>query len=96
MPLSEIQAEWVADLISGAGVLPSYDEMRVQIRKYDDSLRKRYIASKRHTIQVDFHSYMAEVERERRTSSRRASGDGSGGLKALVSRGRRTSEQSSH
>ena len=72
MPLSEIQASWVADLITGAGVLPSYDEMRVQIRKYDDGLRKRYIASKRHTIQVDFHSYMAEVTKERTAARRRA------------------------
>lgn len=92
MPLSEIQAEWVADLISGAGVLPPYDEMRVQIRKYDESLRRRYVASKRHTIQVDFHSYMAEVERERRASSRRASGVEPGGLRALVSRRRSVSE----
>ena len=73
MPLAEAQAEWVADLISGAGVLPSYGEMRKQIRDYDRRLRKRYVASKRHTIQVDFHSYLAEIERERKASVRRRS-----------------------
>ena len=73
MPLAEAQAEWVADLISGAGALPSYGEMRRQIRDYDRRLRKRYVASKRHTIQVDFHSYLAEIERERKASVRRRS-----------------------
>ena len=74
MPLAEVQAEWVADIVSGEGELPSYDEMRDQIREYDEQLRKRYVASKRHTIQVDFHKYFAEVERERRASRARAQG----------------------
>ena len=73
MPLSEAQAEWVADLVTGEGELPSYAEMQTQIRKYDESLRKRYVASKRHTIQVDFHSYLAEIGRERKASVRRRS-----------------------
>jgi dimethylaniline monooxygenase (N-oxide forming) len=68
MPLSEAQAEWVADLVSGVAVLPRYDQMRHQIREYDARLRRRYVASKRHTIQVDFHAYLAEIERERRTA----------------------------
>jgi thioredoxin reductase len=72
MPLAEVQSEWVADLIAGEGALPSYDEMRRQIRIYDERLRKRYVASKRHTIQVDFHAYHAEIERERRLSRERA------------------------
>ena len=28
MPLAEAQAEWVADLVTGEGTLPSYDDMR--------------------------------------------------------------------
>jgi dimethylaniline monooxygenase (N-oxide forming) len=74
MPLSEIQAEWVGDLVSGEGELPSYDEMRAQITEYDEEIRRRYVASKRHTIQVDFHKYFAEIERERRASKARAQG----------------------
>jgi len=74
MPLAEVQSEWVADLIGGEGALPSYDEMRAQIRDYDEQLRRRYVASKRHTIQVDFHKYLAEIERERRASRQRAQG----------------------
>jgi hypothetical protein len=85
MPLAEAQSEWVADLVSGEGALPSYDEMRRQIRIYDERLAKRYVASKRHTIQVDFHAYLAEVVRERRTSRERA-GHVAPSLRSRVSR----------
>jgi dimethylaniline monooxygenase (N-oxide forming) len=72
MPLAEQQAHWVADLIAGDVTLPSAGEMRAQIAAYDAALRKRYVASKRHTIQVDAHTYRAEIERERRTRRRHA------------------------
>ncbi|MET0998287.1 MAG: NAD(P)-binding domain-containing protein [Marmoricola sp.] len=72
MPLAEVQAGWVADLVTGAGALPPLAEMRRQIAAYDANLRKRFVASKRHTIEVDFHSYRAEITRERKRSRRRA------------------------
>ena len=71
MPLAEAQAEWVADLLTGEAALPSYDEMRRQIRRYDEALRRRYVNSKRHTLQVDFHKYRAEIARERRAGRAR-------------------------
>jgi dimethylaniline monooxygenase (N-oxide forming) len=74
MPLAEAQAEWVADLVEGVGQLPSYDEMRVQIREYDEAVRRRYVASKRHTIEVDFRGYLLELARERRAGRDRAAG----------------------
>lgn len=67
MPLSEAQAHWVADLVAGDVTLPPASEMREQIAAYDQGLRKRYVASKRHTIQVDARAYREELERERRT-----------------------------
>ena len=72
MPLAEAQAEWVGDLVTGAGALPSEKEMRRQIAAYDEGLRKRFVASKRHTMEVDFHSYRAELARERKLSQKRA------------------------
>ena len=72
MPLAEAQAEWVGDLVTGVAALPSHAEMRAQIREYDEHLRKRYVASKRHTIQVDFHKYRAEIAKERRAGRKRA------------------------
>ena len=72
MPLAEVQAEWIGDVVTGAGVLPSEQEMRQQIAAYDERLRRRFVASKRHTMEVDFHSYKAELIRERKHSRRRA------------------------
>ena len=73
MPLAEAQAQWVCDLVTGTALLPATEEMHRQIATYDARLRRRYVASKRHTIEVDFHSYRAEIHRERRRGRRRAS-----------------------
>jgi hypothetical protein len=35
-------------------------------------MRKRYVASKRHTIQADFDDYMRELHQERHAGARRA------------------------
>jgi hypothetical protein len=70
MPLAEMQSEWVAELITGEVSLPSPAEMRQQITAYDESIRRRYVASKRHTIQVDAHKYRAELRRERKERRR--------------------------
>ena len=72
MPLAEKQAEWIGDLVTGIAKLPSAGQMRKQISSYDAALRKRYVASKRHTIQVDFHKYRAEIAKERKAGRKRA------------------------
>ena len=72
MPIAEAQSEWVADLLAGRASLPSGQEMRDEIESYERSMRKRYVASKRHTIQVDFHPYLREIRRERKRATQRA------------------------
>lgn len=71
MPLAEAQAEWVADLLGGRGTLPSPTEMRTEIASSETKMRKRYVASKRHTIQVDFQPYLRELKRERKRAAQR-------------------------
>jgi len=71
MPLAEAQAEWVADLLEGRGTLPPPVEMREAISAEEKKMKKRYVASKRHTIQVDFQPYLRELRRERRRSTQR-------------------------
>jgi cation diffusion facilitator CzcD-associated flavoprotein CzcO len=71
MPLAEAQAEWVADLLGGRGTLPSPAAMRMDIEEAEARLKKRYIASKRHTIQVDFQPYLREIRRERKKAAQR-------------------------
>jgi cation diffusion facilitator CzcD-associated flavoprotein CzcO len=72
MPLAEAQAEWIADLLTGRAALPSTTEMRSEIAAYDRWLKKRFVASKRHTVEVDFHPYLREISRERRRSTQAA------------------------
>ena len=70
MPLAEAQAEWVADLLTGRVRCPSRAEMQEEIR-LEAKMRKRYVASKRHTIQVDFQPYLRELKRERKKAAQR-------------------------
>ncbi len=72
MPIAEAQSEWVADLLGGRGALPSVGEMREEVAEAERKMRKRYVASKRHTIQVDFHPYLREIRRERKQAVQRA------------------------
>jgi dimethylaniline monooxygenase (N-oxide forming) len=64
MPLSEVQSRWVAKLILGEKTLPNKTKMYEAIEKVSQTLKKRYKASARHTLQVDFHLYKGEIERE--------------------------------
>ncbi|HEY0392217.1 MAG TPA: NAD(P)-binding domain-containing protein [Solirubrobacterales bacterium] len=71
MPLAEAQSEWVADLLGGRGTLPSPSAMRAEIAEAEEKMKKRYVASKRHTIQVDFQPYLREIKRERKRAAQR-------------------------
>ena len=64
MPLAELQARWVADLLSGQAALPSKGSMWQAIVHEQAALRRRYVRSTRHTIQVDFFPYKRQVQRE--------------------------------
>ncbi len=66
MPIAEAQSEWIADLITGRAQLPSATEMREQISEEEAKQRKRFVASKRHTVEVDFYPYLREIRRERK------------------------------
>ena len=69
MPIAEAQAEWLADLLTGKAVLPPAGEMQKEIADYERWLHQRFVSSKRHTIEVDFHPYLRAIGRERRRRS---------------------------
>jgi cation diffusion facilitator CzcD-associated flavoprotein CzcO len=72
MPLAEAQGQWVCDYLRGQYHLPSATELRKDIDRDQRALRRRYVTSKRHTIQVDFDDYLFRLERERRAGAARA------------------------
>ena len=66
MPIAEAQSEWIADVLEGKVSLPDRERMQRVIARERERMAKRYVASKRHTIQVDFEPYMRTIHRERR------------------------------
>jgi len=72
MPLAEAQCEWVADLLSGRATLPPAGEMKREIAREERKQAKRFVASKRHTVEVDFHPYLREIRRERKRAAQPA------------------------
>ncbi len=66
----------VAEYLSGRYALPSRDAMTEAIQRDMAAMRKRYVTSKRHTIQVDFEDYLVDLDRERREGGRRAAANG--------------------
>jgi cation diffusion facilitator CzcD-associated flavoprotein CzcO len=72
MPLAEAQGSWLADYLRGRYHLPDRRAMEAEIRRETARMRRRYVASKRHTIQVDFDRYLVDLARERRRGAERA------------------------
>jgi cation diffusion facilitator CzcD-associated flavoprotein CzcO len=72
MPLAEAQSEWIADVLEGKAALPSPEAMKREVERDDRRMRKRYVRSPRHTIQVDFYPYLRAIERERGRRAGRA------------------------
>jgi cation diffusion facilitator CzcD-associated flavoprotein CzcO len=77
MPLAEAQGRWVAAYLRGEYHLPSGRQVEQDIRRERDRMFKRYVASKRHTMQVDFDNYLYEVRKEMAAGAKRAATAGS-------------------
>jgi hypothetical protein len=72
MPLAEAQGRLLADYLLGRYALPSETEMRDDIERDRRAMTARYVASRRHTMQVDFDDYLHELEQERARGAARA------------------------
>jgi dimethylaniline monooxygenase (N-oxide forming) len=72
MPLAEAQCEWVADVLAGRAPLPPAAEMKREISEEERRMGKRFVTSKRHTVEVDFYPYLRQLQRERKQAAQRA------------------------
>ncbi|CTQ86831.1 Flavin-containing monooxygenase [Caenorhabditis elegans] len=61
MPISEMQARVYMESFANGMKLPSKDQMLTDIAEKREIMSARYVASRRHTIQVDYASYMHEL-----------------------------------
>jgi len=63
-PVGEMQCRWTARILAGKHKLPSKEEMLADIKKKEEYIRKRFVDSPRHTLQVDFIGYQDELAEE--------------------------------
>ena len=71
-PIAERQACIAGDYLLGQYHLPSLQDMERAIASEQEAMQRRYVPSKRHTMQVDFDAFMAQLQRERKAGSARA------------------------
>ncbi|HST56838.1 MAG TPA: NAD(P)-binding domain-containing protein [Solirubrobacteraceae bacterium] len=72
MPLAEAQANWIAAYLRGEYALPDAPHLRADMQRERAQMFKRYVASKRHTMQVDYDSYLYDIAQERKAGAERA------------------------
>ncbi|POI28464.1 hypothetical protein CIB84_007786, partial [Bambusicola thoracicus] len=61
MPISEMQSRWATRVFKGLYKLPPTSTMLADITQTKEKIAKRYVTSRRHTIQVDYIPYMDEL-----------------------------------
>jgi hypothetical protein len=72
MPLAQAQGEWLAEHLVGRYALPSRAAMHADIEAERKLMFGRYVASPRHTMQVDYDDYLVALAAERRAGALRA------------------------
>ena len=72
MPLVEAQGRLFASYLSGEYELPAAEEMRERTRREREHVRRRFVATRRHTMQVDFDRYLGDLQRELRAGHHRS------------------------
>lgn len=66
MPIAEAQAAWVAEHLAGRYRLPSREVMVAEIVAERAARERQFVASPRHTLEIDFHTYLRKLRREAR------------------------------
>jgi hypothetical protein len=72
MPLVEAQGRLFARYLSGEYELPDAAEMRRRTEREREYVRRRFVATRRHTMQVDFDRYLDDLARETRAGTNRS------------------------
>ena len=69
IPLVEIQARWLASVLSGDTRLPDPKRMGEEIETHLKAIAKRYVGSARYTLEVDFRHYAKTLFRDMSTGT---------------------------
>src|SRR5918998_2493565 len=76
MPIAERQGEWIGEHLTRRYALPPRSEMLADMEDERERMFRRYVKSKRHTMQVDYDDFMLELEREMARGRERARAHG--------------------
>ena len=76
MPLAEAQGRWVAAYLRGEYRLPPLADVEAAIKADRARMFRRYVASKRHTMQVDYDNYLHDLGKELKAGAVRARATG--------------------
>jgi dimethylaniline monooxygenase (N-oxide forming) len=71
MPIAEAQSKLIADHLVGAYRTPAPETMREAAQAERHRVSRRYVRSRRHTMQVDFDSFMEALKQEREAGRNR-------------------------
>ncbi len=64
MPIAEVQAHLLSLYLTGSYQLPERDQMEKMMLQDHEAMKKRYVKSPRHTIQINCQEYTYGLERE--------------------------------
>jgi len=79
MPIVEAQGRLFARYLTGEYELPEPAEMRRRAEREREHVRRRFVSSRRHTMQIDFDQYLEDIAREQRAGFRRSGRQSSAG-----------------
>lgn len=86
MPLAEAQAQWSARILRGQYAFPPDGELRETMQRDHERNRRRFYASPRHTMEVDFDRFLVDLRGEMRRGARRAGARAGGARRGGVRR----------
>lgn len=76
MPIAECQARLMTKYITGTYHLPSQAHLEKDMSRQHEEMKSRYVASKRHTIQINCQEYTYDLYKEEKYGLRRARAHG--------------------
>lgn len=64
IPLVEIQARWLASVLSGQTKLPEQGEMEEEVATHREEIERTYVGSARYMLEVDFRTYSKKLSQD--------------------------------
>jgi dimethylaniline monooxygenase (N-oxide forming) len=72
IPLVEIQARWIAAVLSGRIALPARHSMQAEVERHRGKVARRYVQAARYTLEVDFKEYAGQLSRDIAAAAQRS------------------------